>query len=119
MQIKCLALAISVLFFSGCFPLALVGCLVGIGQTSKEYSNQVTCHNVACGFGGQTCTIYDPTLKLQVPIDMNNGVVNSCSAPITCKELFMSYSCSICQNTYTDSMGNTWKGKSYYETVTK
>lgn len=51
---------------------------------------------------GQQCTVYDPILKQQVPIDPD-GVVVTCDKAKTCFY------------TYTDSMGNTWNGKLFTE----
>lgn len=100
--------------------LALVLMSSGCATTSKDYNGQVTCHSYLPGWEGQWCTVYDPTLKQQVPIDENGGVVNTCSTTThTCTVyLFEKAQCYTCQATFTDSMGNSWTTPAYNEEVT-
>ena len=118
---KLVLLGLMLPFLAGCFPLYIAGCIAGIGQTYKEYNNQVTCHLAACGFGETMCTVYDPIDNEQVPISEQYGVVNICSTithPCTVY-LFERTQCYTCQNTFTDSDSHTWKDKPYDEPVTK
>ena len=71
-----------------------------------------------CGWeGGTYCTVYDPVLKQQVPIDVNTGVVNSCSTTTHSCTVYLieKTQCYTCQSTFTDSMGNSWTTKAYDE----
>lgn len=110
---KIIGLALVVMILNGC-------CLLGFNQTYKEYNNQVTCTNYTCGFGEDTCTVYDPILKQQVLISETTGIVSTCSTQThpCIVYLFEHAQCYTCQSTYADSMGNSWNGASYNEEAT-
>ena len=90
MRFKLLTVLV-VLVLSGCTLFGFGHCTVS-GLICKE--NFET---------GQTCTVYDPILKHQVPIDPNIGVITTCNNE------------GMCYYTYTDSMNNMWNGKSFRE----
>ena len=59
---------------------------------------------------GQQCTVFDPILKEQVPIDPINVITTCDLESANAKEY-------VCYYTYTDSMNNTWKSKTFKEKV--
>ena len=91
MRVNVLVMALIVLSLSGC---------TFFGFSHHTVSGLICRSNFEIG---QQCTIFDPFLKEQVPIDPNNGVITTCDKN------------GICFYTYTDSMGNTWNGKVFRE----
>jgi hypothetical protein len=93
--------------------ITLCGC-----STWHINNNQVTCKDF---FDYTQCFIYDPIVKQQSIIDPNLGVETECSVKshFCIVYLIEPTQCYTCQGTYTDAQGNTWKGKTWEEPITK
>lgn len=102
--------------------MALVLSISACNQKSCYNDNQICCTNYWFSFDAPSvCYIHDPLINKQVPIDPNIGEITTCAKePTACTVyLFEHTQCYVCQAQYTDSMGNTWKGKAFNEPANK